>query len=126
MAIIQPGRLNRRIQIERPVPDTSLDGAGSGTWAAVGSPVWAEVQDQLPSRGERLADGINVAARPARVRMRYRGDVTSDMRLVLLRKVDAAYVAERIMQIVSGPATLGNREGLEMMAEDYRPAGNPA
>ncbi|WP_241213417.1 head-tail adaptor protein [Sphingomonas sp. ABOLE] len=126
MAIIQPGRLNRRIQIERPVPDTSLDGAGSGTWAAVGSPVWAEVQDQLPSRGERLADGINVAARPARVRMRYRADITSDMRLVLLRKVAAAYVPERIMQIITVPAELGFREGLEMMVEDYRPAGNTA
>lgn len=126
MAMIQPGRLNRRVQIERPIADTSLDGAGSGTWAAVGTPVWAEVEDKLPSRGERLADGINVAARPARVRMRYRADVTSDMRLVLLRKQGDDYVADRVMQIVAGPAELGFREGLEFMAEEYRPAGNPA
>jgi head-tail adaptor len=126
MAMIQPGRLNRRIQIERPVADTSLDGAGSGTWAAVGLPVWAEVQDALPSRGEKVADGVNISARPARIRMRYRRDITSDMRFVLLRKEGATYVADRILQIVSGPAELGFHEGLEFMAEDYRPAGNPA
>lgn len=119
--VFNPSKLNRRVRIERPVPDTSLEGAGSGTWVLV-KEVWAEVQDALPSRGERLADGINVAARPARVRIRFRDDVASNMRLVLLRKG----VPERVMQIVSGPAVLGNRDGLEMMVEDYRPAGNPA
>jgi head-tail adaptor len=119
--VFDPSKLSRRVRIEQPVADTSLDGAGSGTWALV-KEVWAEVQDTLPSRSERLADGINVAARPARVRIRFRDDVTSAMRIVLLRKK----VPERIMQIVSGPAVLGNRDGLEMMAEDYRPAGNPA
>jgi head-tail adaptor len=119
--VFNSSKLNRRVRIERPVPDTSLDGAGSGTWALV-KEVWAEVQDQLPSRGERMSDGINIAARPARVRMRYRDDVSSEMRLVQLRKG----VPERILQIISGPAVLGNRDGLEMLAEDYRPAGNPA
>jgi head-tail adaptor len=119
--VFDPSKLNRRVRIERPVPDTSLDGAGSGAWALV-KEVWAEVQDQLPSRGERMSDGVNVAARPARVRIRYRDDVSSEMRLVQLRKG----VPERILQIVSGPAVLGNRDGLEMMAEDYRPTGNPA
>ncbi len=126
MAMIQPGRLNRRILIERPVADESLDGAGSGAWIAVGGVTWAEVQDVLPSRGEKVADGVNISARPARVRMRYRHDVTGDMRVVLLRKEGAAYVADRILQIVSGPAELGYREGLEIMVEEYRPAGNPA
>ncbi|WP_084581783.1 head-tail adaptor protein [Sphingomonas azotifigens] len=119
--VFDPSKLNRRVRIERPVPDTSLDGAGSGTWALV-KEVWAEVQDNLPSRGEKLADGINVAARPARVRIRFRDDVASNMRIVLLRKK----VPERVMQIIAGPAVLGNRDGLEMVVEDYRPAGNPA
>lgn len=116
MAMIQPGRLNRRVRIERPVADTRLDGAGSGTWVLV-KEVWAEVQDNLPSRGEKLADGVNVSARPARVRMRFRSDVTSSMRFVL---------GDRVMQIISGPAELGYREGLEFMVEEYQPAGNPA
>jgi head-tail adaptor len=75
------------------------------------------VTDALPSRGEKLAEGINLAARPARVRMRFREDVTPDMRFVM---------GDRIMQIVAGPAELGRREGLEFMVEEYRPAGNPA
>lgn len=113
------GELDRRVRIERPVADTSLDGAGSGSWQLV-QEVWAGVKDMLPSRGEKLAQGINVSARPARVRMRYREDVTPDMRFVEMPK------GTRIMQIVSGPAELGNREWLEFMVEEYRPAGNGA
>lgn len=109
-------RLDRRIRIERPVPDTSFDGAGSGTWAFVAE-VAAEVQDALPSRAERLSSGVNLSARPARVRIRYREGVTPDMRFVM---------GSRVMQIISGPAELGRREALEFMVEDYRPAGNGA
>jgi len=113
---VNAGTLNRRLRIERPVADESFTGAGSGTWEPIAD-VWANVQDMLPSRGERLADGINVAARPARVRLRYRTDVTPDMRFVM---------GNRVMQIISGPAELGHREGLEFMVEDYSTAGNPA
>ena len=109
-------KLDRRVLIQRPVPDDSFDGAGSGQWVDVAT-VWANVEDALPSRAERLADGINVASRPARVRMRHRSDVTSSMRFV---------VANRIMQIVAGPAELGRRDGLEFMVEEYSPAGNGA
>ena len=113
---IAAGRFDRRITIERPTADDGFDGAGSGTWTLVGE-AWAHVQDMLPSRGERLADGMNIASRPARVRMRYRTDITPDMRFVM---------GDRVMQIVAGPAELGRREAIEFMAEDYRPAGNPA
>ena len=116
MSGLDTGSLDRRIRIERPVADTSFDGAGSGTWALVAE-VAASVQDALPSRAERLADGANSAGRPARVRMRYRADVTPNMRFVM---------GGRIMQIIAGPAELGRRDGLEFMVEDYSPAGNTA
>lgn len=109
-------RLTRRLRVERPVPDTSLDGAGSGTWAEFDE-IWAEVQDALPSRADRLDEAMSVTRRPARVRIRYRTDITADMRFV---------EGERIMQIVAGPAELGRREALEFMVEDYTPAGNAA
>lgn len=121
-------RLRDLIRIERPVADSSFAGAGSGTWALV-EEVRAEVKDVLPSRAEKLAGGINVATRPARVRMRYRSDVTPDMRLVLGARVvnDVVdYSNARIMQIIAGPAELGNREGVEFMAENYSTAGNTA
>jgi head-tail adaptor len=109
-------RLKDRVRIERPVADESLDGAGSGSWQLVQDNVAAEVEDMLPSRGERLADGINVMSRPARVRLRHRTDLNSSMRFVM---------GERVMQIVAGPAELG-RDGIEFVVEEYQPAGNPA
>jgi SPP1 family predicted phage head-tail adaptor len=116
MSGLDAGTLDRRVRIERPVADSSLDGAGSGTWQLV-TEAWVQVQDVLPSRSERLADGMNFAARPARVRMRYRSDITSEMRFVL---------DGRAMQIISGPAEIGRRDGLEFMVEEYRPAGGGA
>lgn len=117
---------DQHIAIERPASDNALDGAGSGDWAEVGKE-WVGILDKLPSRAEKLIDGVNIAARPARVRMRYRGDVTPDMRFVLLRWDGSAWVpADRVMQIVAGPAVLGRRDGLEFMVEDYTSAGNPA
>lgn len=116
MAGLAAGELDRFVRIERPVADTSLTGAGSGTWALVDE-VWAGIRDMLPSRGERIADGISVATRPARVRIRYRDDINAAMRIV-----DGA----RVMQIITVPAELGRREGLEFMVEDYSPAGNRA
>lgn len=114
--MIRARDLDRFIRIERPQPDDSADGAGSGTWPLVDE-VWAQIRDLLPSRGQQLANGMTTATRPARVRMWYRDDVTPKMRFV---------DGDRVMQIVSGPAELGRRVGLEFMVEDYRPAGNAA
>lgn len=112
------------VRIEHPVADEGFDGAGSGSWAPVGLE-WVGIVDALPSRSERLAEGINVTARPARIRMRYRDGVTTAMRLVLLRWDGTVWIAaDRIMQIISGPAVLGRREGLEFMVEDYSAGGD--
>lgn len=122
MAGLPAGDLDRKVRIERPVADDSLDGAGSGQWETVADKVWCQIVDALPSRGEKLASGINIATRPARVRMYFREDVASNMRFV--ETTDG--VDGRIMQIISGPAKIGRREGLEFMVEEYSPAGNPA
>lgn len=102
--------------------DDAFDGAGSGSWTVVENGVWASIVDMLPSRGERLADGLNVATRPSRVRMRFRTDVDASMRLVdVTDGVDG-----RVMQIITPPATIMNRTGVEFMVEDYSTAGNAA
>ena len=113
---LRGGDLNKRVRIERPTPDEAADGAGSGSWELV-TEVWAQVQDMLPSRGERIAEGVTVSNRPARVRIRYRTGITPEMRIVH---------GGRIMQIVAGPAELGRRVALEMVVENYGAAGNPA
>lgn len=116
---MRAGKLKRRLRVEKPVPDNSIDGAGSGAWAPVAD-VWAEVQDMLPSRSESMDTGIVMATRRARVRMRWRGDITPDMRFVL-EQPDSE---DRVMEIISGPAELGWRKGLEFMVEDHTSAGN--
>lgn len=120
---VRLGRLDRRVRIEQRGGGDDLMDAGSDPWVKVAD-ARASIQDSLPSRGERLANGLEVTTRPARVRMRYRADVNAAMRLVLLRYDTAAGAwvpDDRIMQITTVPAELGRRDGLEMMVEDYSP-----
>lgn len=113
------GSYDRRLRIERPT--TSKDatyGSAVLTWTTVAT-VWANVQEMLPSRGERLAEGINIAERPARVRIRYRSDITSDMRVVDLDRGD------RLMRIQTQPVEVGGRRReLEFMAADFSAQGS--
>lgn len=123
-------RMDSFVRLERPLADDSFDGAGSGSWALVDE-IWTEIIDLLPSRtdGERVANGIDFAERPARVRCRYRADINRAMRLVEGATVADGivdYADARIMQIVTMPAELGRREGLEFMVKNYSPTGNPA
>lgn len=124
------GSLNRRVRIEQPIADPSFDGAGSGSWAQLAE-VRANVQDMLPSRSEKIADGINISARPSRVRIRFREDVTAAMRVLIGRYLKddqgvSYWQTIRTAQIITVPAEIGNREGLEFVIEDYSTAGNPA
>lgn len=130
---MKKGKMRHRLRIERTVAAGGFDGAGSGSWAPV-CECWAEVQDVLPSntdRDEKLASGISTTSRTSRVRMSYRSGINSDMRILIGRNVwdeqgEAAWRTDRTMQIITEPAEMGRRDGLEFMVEDYRPAGNPA
>jgi len=115
MSQLTAGELSDTIRIERPVADQAFDGAGSGRWELVEDEVWASVVDMLPSRGEKIAEGINIATRPARVRMRVRDDITSNMRFVM---------GDRIMQIIAGPAIIRQCSGVEFMVEEYSAGGD--
>lgn len=109
------GRLDRRISIEartRTIDSTWRSVSQEG-WSEV-CRVWANVQDLLPSRAERIADGVDLALRPCRVRIRWRGDVTGQMRV---------RYQDRIMQIVSGPVELGRRDGLEFICQEVSTEG---
>jgi len=111
---INAGDLDKEITFQRKVADDSFTSAGKEKWETVVAGVYAEVKDILPSRAEKLADGLTIANRPARVRIRWREGITADMRILF---------GTRTMQIVAGPVELDRRDGLEMMAEDYSTAG---
>lgn len=107
-------RLDTRIRIERKIviPDP-LYGTEKVAWVEFAT-VWAEVQDVLPSRAERLADSIVIANRPARIRMRHLVGITPDMRVI---------IGDRTLQIVSGPSEIGRRQGIELIAEQHSSEG---
>lgn len=107
-------RLDTRVRIERKsVIADPLYGTETVTWVEFAT-VWAEVEDVLPSRAERLADSIVIANRPARIRMRHLAGITPDMRVI---------VGNCALQIVSGPAELGRREGIELIVEQHSSEG---
>lgn len=111
------GPLNRRVRFEEMVREDDANyGSQPGDWVPVAT-LWANVQDVLPSRAEQ-ATAIVISSRPARVRVRYRTGLTSDMRMVIEGPT------ERTLKIVSGPAELGWKQGLEFMGEEFSTAGD--
>ena len=114
---MRSGKLRDRIRIDQRSTSTNSDyGTQTVTWTELAT-VWAEVLDVLPSRGENITAQLVQARQPVRVRMRYRADVDSAMRVVELGG------RQRTLKIVGGPATLGNREGSEVMCEEFSTEG---
>lgn len=112
------GTLDQRIRLE--VKSVAVDpdyGTQTITWTTFAT-VWANVQDVLPSRAEKEGGGVRIENKPARIRMRYLAGVTSDMRVILLDR------GNRELRIVSGPAELGRKEAIEVMAEESTTQGD--
>jgi head-tail adaptor len=123
-------KYNRLVSFEVPTTITGEFGPAPGPWEPLvsrpGSPPvavrWrAEVQDVLPSRSEAVRQGLAQARNQVRLRMRWRGDITSAMRVTVHGDSDVVY------QIVGGPAEIGGRKvALEMMLERYTTTGGAA
>jgi SPP1 family predicted phage head-tail adaptor len=111
---IETVRLDRRVKIlQRVTTRNEADGTDVVSWVLLAK-VWAELKDVLPGRAERLADVVSIERRPVQMRARWRDDVTIDMRLEY---------RGRQYRIVSGPAMLGRRKGMEILAELLVPEG---
>lgn len=107
-------KLDTRIRIERKLVTRDPQyGAEEVSWAEFAC-VWAEAKDIMPSRAERMVEQIQIARRPARIRIRYLAGITPDMRVV---------IAGRVHQIIAGPSMLGRREAIELMVEEYSSEG---
>lgn len=105
--------LDQRIRIEKVLTTSDADyGTPVVTWVAHAT-VWAQVQDVLPSKAEAQPNALRLTIGPSRIRTRYLAGVTAAMRVVLLTR------GNRVLQIVTAPAELGRKEGLEFMAEEY-------
>jgi SPP1 family predicted phage head-tail adaptor len=102
--------LNRRCIIEHKT--TTHDpayGNEQSTWEKKAI-ISCEVQDVLPSRSEAIKSGASIGAKQSRLRMRYRKDLDSSMRVI----IDGV-----IYQIISDFAELGNRQYVECVIERY-------
>lgn len=117
MGFILQLNLNRRIRIEsKSATQETAFGTETVTWGTHAT-VWAEVRDELPSKSEAVKEGLRVATKRIRIRIRYLATVTSDMRIVLLDRGNA------VLQLVAPPAEIGRKEYMELMCENYTTAG---
>lgn len=102
--------LNKRCRIEyKSVKNDPKYGTEQITWNLL-AVVWCNVQDVLPSRSEAIKNGLAVGAKQSRLRMRFRKDVDSSMRIL----IDGV-----VYQFISDFAEMGQREYLEAMIEKY-------
>lgn len=107
---MRSGKLNRICEIQYKYVQVNTDfGTEEITWLPLAT-VWAEKQDVLPSKSEKVLSGLEVNADQSRIRIVYRVDVDNTMRMEIEGK---------LYQIVSGPAEIGHKELLEFIVERY-------
>ena len=106
-----PGRLDRRIVIEQSTPAQDTAGQPIDSWAELAT-VWAEV---VPVGGSEVFQAKQFGAETVKkFRIRWRGDVTTKMRVVYdSNNYDIADVAEdrrferRQFEIITATARVG-------------------
>ena len=124
---MMPSHYDTQVVIEYQTLDIDpVYGTRTGSWLPLeteGAPpvavkYWAELADVMPSRGvaEIVASGIKQNTETVRMRMRWRADINSAMRVRAFR----ASGEEVVYQIVAGPVEIGSRQDrLEMMLQRY-------
>jgi head-tail adaptor len=102
----------------------------AGVGATISPPTWVQrkgskalgvaerfcvqIVDSLPSRSEMQQQQLVVSKNQSVLRMRYRDDIDSSMRILLHGDGE-----DVIYQIIGGPAMIGRKEWLEMTIEKY-------
>lgn len=110
-----PFRKDDQVTIERRTVARDPEyGSEIEAWEVVADHIWANVQDQLPSRGESTANGLVTAMTRTRLRIDVDDRITTAMRVTLHSR------GGRMMEIVAGPALLDDRRNCEWMLEGYR------
>lgn len=114
MTLVATGKLDSRVTIEqRTVTRGAVFGEEINTWSTLAT-VWAMVEDQVnPKKGgdEEVKDNTRVKASRTHIQIRYRGDVTTDMRIQWPAR-------NRTFQI-TGISELGRRQALQLTCEQY-------
>lgn len=104
-----------KVSVERLAGTTDPDyGTPIESWVSVAANVWANVQDELPSRAEGTENGLQLAVKRTRLRLRNNSAITPSMRVILHGRF-----GDRVMQIVAGPALLDDRDFSEYHLEGF-------
>ncbi len=107
-------RLDEQVTIEeRTFQKDPEYGTEIEDWLPLAANIWANAQDQLPSRGESTANGVATTVTRTRLRIQNDARITTAMRVTLHGK------GNRVMQIIAGPALLDDRRHVEFMLEGY-------
>lgn len=107
------GRLNSYVRIEQKSVTNDPDyGTEVITWTTY-KEAWANVLDVLTKNQESSETDLRLLTRPCKIQMHYDSGINATMRVVMLDRDN------RILQIVTAPAEIGRRDGIEFMAEQY-------
>lgn len=106
------GKLDRYVRVERKQVTQDPDyGSEVVTWV-LHKNAWASILDVTTKMQESTNSDLRQLKQPTRVQMRYDPTIDVSMRLIV---ADTG----RVLNIVSQPAELGRRDGIEFMAENY-------
>jgi head-tail adaptor len=108
------GKLDRPILIETKTEVLDTDyGTGTGTFTyGEFFTGFASVRDVLAGSKEASNQEVRLTKRPVKVVMRYVEGITAGMRVTLQDR-------DRVLEIVTPPAELGRKEGLEFICEEF-------
>jgi head-tail adaptor len=111
------GEFDRSVtfQSKTAATDAALGTPKKGGWANYAEGVPAKVKPVLSMRSERLVGSVDMRLRPVRIVVRYRADITGEMRVLY---------EGRTLEIVAGPEEMGRRVGLEMIAQEFSTTGD--
>lgn len=109
------GGLDRRLLIlQRTDAQEGTYGTKTASWGELAA-VWAKIEEIVPTRGDRLEEKLVITVRQAKVRIRWRGDVSQRNRV----EIDG-----QPMRIIAGPAMAGRRQWLDFMVEELSTEGH--
>lgn len=112
-------RLDQRIQIEyQPTTQDATYGTQLGAWTILDT-VWGNVREELVSDGDTGAV-VRLSKRAATLRIRYREDVNTTMRVTLLDR------SNNVMRIVGGPREIPRKRFVEFALVDFSTTGDGA
>lgn len=115
MGTMHAGRLRDRVILQSPISAQDTSGRPVTSWFDHDT-VWAEVKDIASPSEEAVEDGIGLAKRESWVTIRWRNDISANMRLIVLNE-------SRTLRIITPPAEMDSRQWLKFKVEELTTGG---